>query len=111
MNERGDGGLVAAAEAVAPLVMKLADVAEQDRRLPPETVEALVAADLMRMGLPEAYGGPEAAPLTMLTAIEVLARADGAAGWCSMIASSTSTAGVLPRAPGGARRSSANRTR
>ncbi len=91
MNERSDGGLVAAAEAVAPLVMKLADVAEQDRRLPPETVEALVAADLMRMGLPEAYGGPEAAPLTMLTAIEVLARADGAAGWCSMIASSTST--------------------
>lgn len=84
-------GLVAAAEALAPLLTKLADEAEQDRRLPSETVDALVAADLMRMGLAEAYGGPEADPLTMLTAIEVLAAADGAAGWCAMIASSTAT--------------------
>lgn len=88
-SERVD--LVAAAEAVAPLLTKLADDAEQDRRLPTQTVEALVAADLMRMGLAEAYGGPEADPLTILTAIEVLAAADGAAGWCAMIASTTST--------------------
>jgi alkylation response protein AidB-like acyl-CoA dehydrogenase len=87
----GAEGLVAAAEAVAPLVTKLADEAEQDRRLPAETVEALVAAELTRMGLPEAYGGPEADPLTILAAIEILARADGAAGWCAMIASTTST--------------------
>jgi alkylation response protein AidB-like acyl-CoA dehydrogenase len=91
VNKRGDLDLVAAAEAVAPLLTKLADEAEQDRRLPAETVDALVAADLMRMGLPEAYGGPEADPLTLLTTIEVLARADGAAGWCAMIASSTAT--------------------
>ena len=52
---------------------------------------ALVDADLMRMALPAAYGGPEADPLTMLTAIEIVARADGAAGWCTMIASTTSS--------------------
>ena len=67
------------------------DGREQARRLPAETVDALVAADLMRMGLAAAYGGPEADPLTMLTAIEILSSADGAAGWCSMIASTTST--------------------
>ena len=83
--------LVAAAEAVAELVMANADEAERERRLPAATVEALVAADLMRMALPAAYGGPEADPLTMLAAIETVARADGAAGWCSMIASTTAS--------------------
>lgn len=83
--------LVAAAEALAPLLAAGADEAEQVRRLPPATVDALVGADLMRMGLAAAYGGPEADPLTMLTAIETLSTADGAAGWCAMIASTTAT--------------------
>ena len=39
-----------------------ADEAEQARRLPAATVDALVAADLMRMGLAAAYDGPEADP-------------------------------------------------
>ena len=59
--------LVAAAEAVADVVMANADEAERERRLPAATVAALVEADLMRMALPAAYGGPEADPLTMLT--------------------------------------------
>ena len=91
--------LIDAAHAVAPLLTKMADDAEQSRRLSPETVDALVAADLMRMGLPAAYGGPEADPLTMLTAIEILAAADGAAGWCSMIASSTATQSMFLEPP------------
>ena len=83
--------LVAAAEAVAAVLAADADEAEQARRLPAATVEALVAADLMRMGLAAAYDGPEADPLTMLDAIEVRSPADGAAGWCSMIASTTAS--------------------
>ena len=83
--------LVAAAEAVSELVSANADEAEQLRRLPQATVDALVEAGLMRMAVPAAYGGPEADPLTMLTAIETVARADGAAGWCTMIASTTSS--------------------
>ncbi len=83
--------LVAAAEAVSELVSANADEAEQLRRLPQSTVDALVEAGLMRMAVPAAYGGPEADPLTMLTAIETVARADGAAGWCTMIASTTSS--------------------
>ena len=99
--------VVAAAEAVAPLVAG----GRRGRAGPAaagETVDALVAADLMRMGLAAAYGGPEADPLTMLTAIEVLARADGAAGWCSMIASTTSTQALFLD-PTAARRSTATR--
>lgn len=83
--------LVAAAEGLADLVAANADEAERQRRLPAATVEALVGAGLMRMGVPAAYGGPEADPLTMLRVIERVAHADGAAGWCTMIASTTST--------------------
>jgi len=83
--------LLAAADEVVDVVVANADEAERLRRLPAATVAALVDGDLMRMALASAYGGPEADPPTMLDAIETIARADGAAGWCSMIASTTSS--------------------
>ena len=61
------------------------------------TVKGLTDAGLMRMCVPAAYGGPEVDPPTMVEAIEAVAHADGAAGWCSMIASTTSSmAAFLP---------------
>jgi alkylation response protein AidB-like acyl-CoA dehydrogenase len=45
----------------------------------------------MRMCVPGAYGGPEADPMTMLRVIETVSVGDGAAGWCTMIASTTSS--------------------
>jgi len=89
--------LVDAAHDLTELIEAHADVAERNRRLPTETVAALTDAGLMRMCAPAEYGGPEADPLTLLEAIAVLAFADGAAGWCSMIASTTSSmAAFLP---------------
>jgi alkylation response protein AidB-like acyl-CoA dehydrogenase len=82
--------LVEAARAVGPIARAHAEQAEADRRLPRETVEALVAAGLMRMCVPARYGGPELDPMTMVEAIAAVAEADGSAGWCSMIASTTS---------------------
>ena len=79
------------AEAVAGVVEANAADAERGRRLPPATVEALTSAGLMRMCVPAAYGGPEVDPLPMVRAIAAVAHADGAAGWCSMIASTTSS--------------------
>ncbi|WP_420450683.1 acyl-CoA dehydrogenase family protein [Ilumatobacter sp.] len=79
------------AHEVAEIVEAHADDAERDRRLPPPTVAALVDAGLMRMCVPAAYGGPEVDPATMARAIAAVAHADGAAGWCSMIASTTSS--------------------
>jgi indole-3-acetate monooxygenase len=83
--------LVAAAEAVQELVEANADKAEQGRRLPKKVVQALRDAQLLRMCVPSVYGGPEADPMTMVAAIEKVAIADGAAGWCTMIASTTSS--------------------
>jgi alkylation response protein AidB-like acyl-CoA dehydrogenase len=42
------------------------------------------------MAVPKAYGGPEVDPPTILQVIERVATADGAAGWCTMIATTTS---------------------
>ena len=83
--------LLAAAAAVDDIVRANADEAERIRRLPPATVAALTNAGLMRMCVPAVYGGPEADPLTLVETIEAVSRADGAAGWCTMIAATTSS--------------------
>jgi len=83
--------LVQAAEGIQELVEAHADRAEQQRRLPKRLVQGLRDAQLFRMCVPAAYGGPEADALTMVRAIEAVSCADGAAGWCTMIASTTSS--------------------
>lgn len=89
--------VVEAATELAEVIEAHADEAEQLRRLPATTVRALVDADLMRMCVPREYGGPEVDPVSMIEAIAHVAHADGAAGWCSMIASTTSSmAAFLP---------------
>jgi alkylation response protein AidB-like acyl-CoA dehydrogenase len=89
--------VLAAAASVTDVVAGQADAAEEQRRLPAETVAALVEAGLMRLCVPEKYGGPAVDPMTMVAAVETVARADGAAGWCAAIASTTSSmAAFLP---------------
>ena len=46
-------------------------------------------AGLFRMLVPRALGGAETDPATMVDALAEVARGDGAAGWCAMIASTT----------------------
>lgn len=93
----GNAPIVDAARDLAELIEAHADDGERARRLPLPTVKALAGAGLMRMCVPEVYGGPEVDPVTMVEAIAEVAHADGAAGWCSMIASTTSSmASFLP---------------
>ncbi|MGK4005199.1 acyl-CoA dehydrogenase family protein [Sorangium sp. So ce1036] len=90
---------VRAARAIAPLARALRDETEHQRRLPPAVVDALVAAGLFRMWVPRELGGAEADPRTLVEAVEALSAADGAAGWCLMIAAGTSlSSGYLPSA-------------
>src|SRR4051812_15486873 len=83
--------LVEAAAAVLATVTAHADEAERIRRLPAPVVAALRDAGLMRMCVPGAYGGPEADVRTLVEVTEAIAGADGAAGWCAVIASTTSS--------------------
>jgi alkylation response protein AidB-like acyl-CoA dehydrogenase len=82
---------LAVTHAVLPLVRERVGKGEADRRLPDDVVAALVQAGLMRLVVPTAYGGPEVDPLTLLDVIETVAEADGATGWCVMIASTTAS--------------------
>lgn len=83
--------LIDAVADIADVIEAHADEAERERRLSLATVDALARNDLMRMCVPKVYGGPEVAPPDMIEAIIAVAHADGAAGWCSMIASTTAS--------------------
>ncbi len=58
-------------------------------RLAPSTVAALVEAGSFKLWVPEDYGGAGTSLQAGLDAIAEIARADGAAGWCVMIANTT----------------------
>jgi alkylation response protein AidB-like acyl-CoA dehydrogenase len=47
----------------------------------PEIMEALVASGLLRMWVPQMYGGLEADPNESLDVMEQLSRMDAATGW------------------------------
>jgi len=88
---------VVAAAAHAASVAARADEVEAARRLPADLAGALAADGLMHLFLPAALGGPEVAPAMGLAAIRRLAQADGATGWCAMIASTSAlVAAYLP---------------
>jgi alkylation response protein AidB-like acyl-CoA dehydrogenase len=84
-----DAALLDAALALAPTIRSRADEAEAIRRLPADVVESLADAGLFRMLVPQALGGGEVSAATMIRAIEAVAKADGAAGWCVMVAATT----------------------
>jgi alkylation response protein AidB-like acyl-CoA dehydrogenase len=91
--------LLAAARTLAPRIGALAEETERGRRLPAELVSAFAEAGLFGMCVPRDLGGPEAHPALLLDTVETLAAADGAAGWCAMIAATTSVlAAYLPDA-------------
>lgn len=91
--------IVDAARRVQPAVRERADDIERQRRLTPDVVSLLRDAGLFRLCVPRAYGGPEADPMTLVRAVEAVATADGATGWCVAIASTTSSlASFLPPA-------------
>jgi indole-3-acetate monooxygenase len=91
VSEVTSASVVDAARSLRPLIEAHADEAEELRRLPAATLAALVDAGLMRLCVPASYGGPEVDPMTLVQAVEAVAVADGSAGWCTMIGSTTSS--------------------
>jgi indole-3-acetate monooxygenase len=79
-----------AARECALLARELAADTERDRALPSGLVDRLVTADLLRSGVPQRLGGPEAPPAVSLETAEAVARGDASAGWCVSIAVTSS---------------------
>jgi alkylation response protein AidB-like acyl-CoA dehydrogenase len=89
--------LVARAAALVPLLKEGAAAAEKNRRLAPETFDALSAADVFRMTAPKRFGGFEADFLTQCEVLAEVARGCGSASWVATIFSAMSwLVGTLP---------------
>src|SRR5262249_29752702 len=92
-----EADIVAAAKKLIPEVLASREECERLRRIPAPIAEALAKAGLLQMSLPRSRGGPELPPLVAFRAVEEISRADGAIGWCTMIASCVSNSmGLLP---------------
>jgi alkylation response protein AidB-like acyl-CoA dehydrogenase len=79
-----------AARQLAPELSARAQEAEEARTMPRDLVEHLRSARLFHLMMPEALGGLQCDPLTVLSVIEEVARADGSAGWTVFIGNSSS---------------------
>ncbi len=73
------------ARAIGKIISPLSNAIEESRRLPHEVVRALTEGGLFKLVVSRELGGGGASALTLLTVIEEIARADGSAGWCTMI--------------------------
>jgi alkylation response protein AidB-like acyl-CoA dehydrogenase len=68
--------------------------------MPGDLVRAMSATGIFSLAVPRALGGQEALLVEIMRAIESVATADGSAGWCAMIGSSSNMAAGLPFASG-----------
>lgn len=82
--------LVERAATLIPMLRERAAAAEQARRLPPDTFDALSDADVFRMTAPKRFGGYEADFLTQCQVLAELARGCPSASWVSTIFSAMS---------------------
>ncbi len=91
--------LFAAVDNLGPVIAGSASEAERGRTMPPVLARSLGRAGLFRMSVPKRWGGTATELSDQLEVIERVSRHDGAAGWCVMIASTTSVlAGHLDEA-------------
>jgi alkylation response protein AidB-like acyl-CoA dehydrogenase len=96
----GSEAIVKAAGIQAAALRDRGAEIERARRLPEPFVRAFEEAGLFRLCLPRSFGGSELPLADLVRVLETLATGDAAAGWCAMIASTTSAlaAWIEPRA-------------
>ena len=73
------------AKDLVPLLRKHANWTEENRRLHPETIEALADAGMFKMRVPARYGGYESDTQTLNDVLIELGRGDGAVAWTTSV--------------------------
>ncbi|HZO33341.1 MAG TPA: acyl-CoA dehydrogenase family protein [Chloroflexota bacterium] len=76
-----DASLIHDIQEIVPLIRAASEEAERERRLPDRVVDALRAAGAYRMFVPSELGGRPADLATFIQTVEIVAGADGSAGW------------------------------
>ena len=74
-------GVLERVRALLPEIAAYADETERERRIAAPLVAAMLEAGLFRMLLPRPFNGLETDPLTFITAIEEIAKADASTAW------------------------------
>jgi alkylation response protein AidB-like acyl-CoA dehydrogenase len=69
------------ASELVPLLQKNALITEENRRLPDDTVGALLDNGILKMRVPRRYGGYESDMNTVVDVLSELARGDGSTAW------------------------------
>jgi len=82
--------VLTAVKAIGPAIAARSDEIEQGRGLPCDVVDLMKSTGAFRLYVPDDLDGPGVTAWESLEVIEELAYHDGAAGWCSMIGSTTS---------------------
>jgi alkylation response protein AidB-like acyl-CoA dehydrogenase len=77
---------------VLPAIRARREEIERDRRMPRDLIDQLRSTHVFSLGVPRDMGGVEARPTEIMRAIEMVATADGSAGWCTMIAAANNIA-------------------
>ncbi|MFL6160655.1 MAG: acyl-CoA dehydrogenase family protein [Jatrophihabitantaceae bacterium] len=89
------GQVYAAAQVLARRIRDRGAEIEQAGNLPADIVAALRAAGVFRLWMPIELGGYEATPAEVLRVVQLLAAADGSAGWCVATGVASNIAGAL----------------
>lgn len=95
------GSSGAAIAALLPEIASRAEETEHLRHLPADLALKMAQAGAYNLAKPKALGGLQLSPLDFMKIIVAIAEADASAGWCAMIAV-TSTLGAAYMEPGAA---------
>jgi alkylation response protein AidB-like acyl-CoA dehydrogenase len=77
--------VLAKVRAIGPSIAARSAEFEEKRRIPPDVIEQLKAAQVFRMATPRVYGGLQLDYPAILDVLRELAFIDGAVGWVAML--------------------------
>ncbi|WP_374985025.1 acyl-CoA dehydrogenase family protein [Streptomyces fradiae] len=80
--------LLRTARELVPTLARNSEQGERDRRLPEESVKALVDGGMFKLAVPKRYGGHEASLRTLIDVSATLAEGDGSSSWVVSVCNS-----------------------
>jgi alkylation response protein AidB-like acyl-CoA dehydrogenase len=85
MSARNGADVIANLRALHAGIAKRSEEIEAARHLPGDIADSMVATGAFKFCVPREIGGVQGTAQELMTAIEEMAQADSAAGWCLMI--------------------------